>query len=101
MEVLINGTNITEFRAQLKEWMDKAQEGPVRVNRPNGKAVVLLDAETYEKMALDLAELRGVVKGLRAVVEGRTMKYSSEDVKKVSDGAEARFKARHSKKAAV
>ncbi|MFM6929240.1 MAG: hypothetical protein ACKOX6_12305 [Bdellovibrio sp.] len=67
-------TGAAEFRAQMKEYLDMADTDVVKVNRPGGKSVVILSSQAYEEIMLELAELRGVNKGLLAVAEGKVTK---------------------------
>lgn len=94
----MESTGGTEFRANLKEWLDVADTEVVKVNRPGGKSVVVLNAETYESIMLELAELRGIHKGLLAASEGRVVrgaevgKSLSETMNKSKASARAKYK---------
>lgn len=72
--VFMDRTNADNFRSNLKEWMEAARSEPVKITRKSGEAFVLLNAEEFEGMQVELANFRGVAQGLSDVVHGRTRK---------------------------
>ena len=64
-------TSADGFRATLREWMEKARQDPIRILRKNGEMFVLMTFDEFEKTQIELAELRGIAKGLSDVVQGR------------------------------
>ncbi|WP_413944597.1 type II toxin-antitoxin system Phd/YefM family antitoxin [Bdellovibrio sp. HCB-162] len=98
----MESTGGTEFRANLKEWLDMADTEVVKVNRPGGKSVVILNAEAYERLMLELVELRGVHKGLLAVAEGRVVRGADvgNSLSTTMSKAKAAARAKHKKVAA-
>jgi prevent-host-death family protein len=93
-------TTTRDFRAQMKEYMDLARKEPIRVTRGSGASdVVIVDAEQFSKMQLELANLRGLTKGLMDVAEGRVRPYSAAEMKTLAAQSAARIKAKHGKKA--
>ena len=71
-------TNANDFRSNLKEWMEAARSEPVKITRKSGEAFVLLNADAFEKMQLDLARLQGLTASLVDVSQGRTKHASAE-----------------------
>ena len=71
-------TNANDFRSNLKEWMEAARSEPVKITRKSGEAFVLLNADIFEKMQLDLARLQGLTASLVDVSQGRTKPASAE-----------------------
>ena len=62
--------------------MEAARTEPVRITRKSGEAFVLLNADVFEKMQMDLARLQGLTAGLIESVEGRMIlatKQSTSD----------------------
>ena len=93
-------TNANDFRMNLKEWMETARTEPIKVTRKSGEAFVLLNADEFEKMQVELATLRGVAKGLTDVVQGRTSKATPGSTENAIERAKERVLGKRSKKAA-
>lgn len=66
-------TNADQFRSNMKEWMETARKEPVKITRKSGEAFVLLNAEIFEKMQLDMARLEGLTASLTAVAQGHAI----------------------------
>lgn len=92
-------TNSNDFRANLKEWLEAARTEPVKITRKSGESFVLLNADEFEKMQIELASLRGVARGLSDVVHGRVRAATPESVGAAVDRAKARVLGKRSKKA--
>jgi antitoxin YefM len=95
-------TNANDFRTNLKEWMEAARSEPVKITRKSGEAFVLVSAEEFEGMRLELASLRGVAQGLSDVVQGRVRKGTKNSLDQAMERAKDRvLGSRTKKKAAV
>ena len=92
-------TNANDFRTNLKEWMEAARSEPVKITRKSGEAFVLLNADDFEKMQIELAGLRGVAKGLSDVVHGRTRKSTEQSTESAITRAKERVMGKKNKKA--
>ena len=68
---LMDRTNAEQFRSNMKEWMEAAHSEPVKITRKSGESFVLLNADIFEKMQLDLARLEGLTASLIDVAKGR------------------------------
>jgi PHD/YefM family antitoxin component YafN of YafNO toxin-antitoxin module len=64
-------TSADQFRSNMKEWMEAARSEPVKITRKSGEAFVLLNADIFAKMQLDLARLQGLTASLMDVAQGR------------------------------
>ena len=71
-------TNANDFRSNLKEWMEAARSEPVKITRKSGEAFVLLNADVFDRMQLDLARLHGLTASLVDVAQGRTKPASAQ-----------------------
>ena len=92
--------NANDFRAHLKEWMEAARSEPVKITRRSGEAFVLLNADIFEKMQLELARSKGLSASLSDVIHGRVSPVTSESTKDVFSRAKSRaLKNKKSKKA--
>ena len=93
-------TNANDFRSNLKEWMETARSEPVKITRKSGEAFVLLNADIFEKMQLDLARLQGLTASLMDVTQRRVNDATELSTKSVFSRAKDRaLKTKKSKKA--
>ena len=93
-------TNADDFRSNLKEWMEAARSEPVKITRKSGEAFILLNADTFEKMQLDLAQLKGLTAGLVDATQGRARPTTAQSTKDALARAKSRaLAAKKSKKA--
>lgn len=98
-EVFMDRINANDFRANLKECMEAARSEPVKIIRKTGEAFVLLNAEEFEQIQLELASLRGIALGLSDVVHGNVQEASDESLRSSIDKARERVLGKQSKKA--
>jgi prevent-host-death family protein len=92
-------TNTNDFRSNLKEWMETARSGPIKITRKSGESFVLVNAEVFEGLQIELANLRGIAQGLSDVVQGRTRLASSESTNNAIERAKERVLGKELKKA--
>jgi prevent-host-death family protein len=92
-------TNANDFRANLKEWMEAASSEPIKITRKSGDAFVLLNADIFEKMQVELASLRGIAQGLSDMAQGRVRKSTTESTSSAIDRAKTRVLGKRIKKA--
>ncbi|MBY0384259.1 type II toxin-antitoxin system Phd/YefM family antitoxin [bacterium] len=92
-------TNANDFRANLKEWMETARTEPVKITRKSGEAFVLINADEFEEIQMEVATLRGVVKGLTDAVQGRTQPASLKSTEAAIENARNKVFGKKSKKA--
>lgn len=93
-------TSADQFRSNMKEWMEAARNEPVKITRKSGEAFILLNADIFEKMQLDLARLQGLTASLMDVAQGRVTPATESSTEEVFARAKQRALAgRKSKKA--
>lgn len=92
-------TNTNDFRSNLKEWMEAARTEPVKITRKSGEAFILLNAVDFEKMQIELANLRGVAHGLSDAIHGRVRKATDESTKVAIERAKHRVLGKKTKRA--
>jgi len=85
----------------MKEWMEAARNEPVKITRKSGEAFVLLNADIFEKMQLDLARLEGLTISLMDVAQGRVSTTSEKSTADVFARAKQRALAAQKTKKAV
>ena len=93
-------TNANDFRTNLKEWMEAARSEPVKITRKSGEAFVLLNADAFEQMQMELANLRGVAQGLNDMAQGRIRSATSQSTGSAITRAKERVLGKRAKKAA-
>jgi antitoxin YefM len=94
-------TNADQFRSNMKEWMESARHEPIKITRKSGESFVLVNADKFEKMQLDLARLEGLTSSLVDVVQGRVSASNEKSTSDVLERAKKRaLTAKKSKKAA-
>jgi len=94
-------TNANDFRANLKEWMEAAKVEPVKITRKSGDSFVLMNADEFEKIQVELASLRGVAHGLSDALQGRVRKSNDHSIESATDRAKERVLGHRVKKKAV
>lgn len=92
-------TNADDFRSNLKTWMESAREEPIKITRKTGEAFVLVNADEFEKMQIELASLRGVAQGLSDVIHGRVKKSELKSTNSAIERAKERVLGKKVKKA--
>jgi PHD/YefM family antitoxin component YafN of YafNO toxin-antitoxin module len=93
-------TNADQFRSNMKEWMETARREPIKITRKSGESFVLVNADTFEKMQLDLARFQGLTTSLLDVTNGRVSPASEKSTAEVFERAKKRaLSARKNKKA--
>lgn len=92
-------TNANDFRSNLKEWMEAARIEPIKITRKSGEAFILLNADEFEKMQIELANLRGVAQGLTDVIQGRTRISTANSTETAINRAKERVFGKQSKRA--
>lgn len=93
-------TNANDFRSNLKEWMEAASVEPVKITRKTGESFVLLNADQFDLMQMELANLRGIAQGLNEIVQGKTREATNSSTDTAIERAKARVLGKKSKKAA-
>lgn len=91
--------NAEDFRSNLKEWMESARSEPVKITRKTGEAFVLINAEEFEKIQLELATLRGMAQGLSDALHGRVKKSELKSTDGAIEKAKERVLGKKEKKA--
>lgn len=92
-------TNADDFRTHLKQWLEAARTEPVKITRKSGESFVLLNADEFEKIQIELASLRGIAKGLSDVAHGRIRKSTAESTESAINRAKERVLGKKSRKA--
>jgi prevent-host-death family protein len=92
-------TSANEFRSNLKDWMETARTEPIKITRKTGESFVLLNSDEFEKLQIELANLRGISQGLSDIVQGRTSKSTPESTNNAIERAKEKVLGKRTKKA--
>ncbi len=92
-------TNADDFRSNLKAWMESASQEPIKITRKTGEAFVLLNADDFEKMQIELASLRGIAQGLSDLAQGRVKESRPGSTSEAIARAKAKVLGKKSRKA--
>ncbi len=99
-EVIMERTSANDFRSNLKEWMESARTEPIKITRKSGESFVLLNSDEFEKLQIELANLRGITQGLSDVIQGRTRPATDQSTNTAIERAKEKVLGKR-KKAAV
>lgn len=78
--------NAKSFRAELKDYMDAAVSGPVRINRRDGQSFILMSEKIHDGLLSEIQSLQRRIIGINEIVDGKTAKMQR------SENRTARFK---------
>lgn len=93
-------TNANQFRSNMREWLEVARKEPIKITRKNGESFVLVNADTFEEMQLDIARFQGLTMSLVDVTLGRVSPATEKSTAEVFERAKRRaLSARKTKKA--
>jgi prevent-host-death family protein len=92
-------TNADDFRSNLKNWMESARNEPIKITRKTGESFVLINADEFERIQMELASLRGIAKGLSDAIHGRVRPADQESTGNAIERAKERVLRKKGKKA--
>ncbi len=75
----MESTSPRTFRANLKEYMDMAEEKPIRVQKREGSACVLMSEEYYEGLLSEISSLQKSLLSANQALAGETTEYKIGD----------------------
>jgi prevent-host-death family protein len=92
-------TNANDFRSNLKAWLESAKDEPVKITRKTGDSFVLINADEFEKIQIELASLRGIAQGLSELANGRVKPSQVKSAESAIERAKERVLRKKNKKA--
>lgn len=78
-EVFIESTSPRSFRANLKEYMEMADEKPIRIQKREGNACVLMSEEYYEGLLSEISSLQKSLLSSNQALKGDVAEYKVGD----------------------
>jgi PHD/YefM family antitoxin component YafN of YafNO toxin-antitoxin module len=75
----MESTSPRSFRANLKDYMEMAEEKPIRIQKREGNACVLMSEEYYEGLLNEITSLQKSLVSSNQVIKGETTEYKMGD----------------------
>jgi PHD/YefM family antitoxin component YafN of YafNO toxin-antitoxin module len=75
----MESTSPRSFRANLKDYMEMATAKPIRVQKREGNACVLMSEEYYEGLLSEIASLQKSLLSANQVIKGEVTEYKVGD----------------------
>jgi PHD/YefM family antitoxin component YafN of YafNO toxin-antitoxin module len=75
----MESTSPRSFRANLKEYMEMAGERPIRIQKREGNACVLMSEEYYEGLLNEISSLQKSLLSANQALEGDVSEYKMGD----------------------
>lgn len=75
----MESTSPRAFRANLKEYMEMAAAKPVRIQKREGNACVLMSEEYYERLLNEISSLQKSLLSANQAIKGEVTEYKLGD----------------------
>ncbi len=75
----MESTSPRSFRANLKGYMEMAEEKPIRIQKREGNACVLMSEEYYEGLLNEISSLQKSLVSTNQALKGDTTEYKMGD----------------------
>lgn len=75
----MKSTSPRSFRANLKEYMEMAGAKPIRIQKREGNACVLMSEEYYEGLLNEITSLQKSLLSANQVIKGEVSEYKIGD----------------------
>ncbi len=75
----MKSTSPRTFRANLKEYMDLAESKPIRIQKREGNACILMSEEYYEQLLNEVSSLQKSLLSANQAIKGEVTEYTIGD----------------------
>lgn len=75
----MESTNPKKLRAELKDYLDLAEKGPIRIQRRSGSAFVLMNEEKYSEMQSEIMSLQRRLLSMSQVLDSENIDMPSNE----------------------
>jgi PHD/YefM family antitoxin component YafN of YafNO toxin-antitoxin module len=75
----MESTSPRSFRANLKEYMEMATDKPIRIQKREGNACVLMSEEYYEGLLNEITSLHKSLLSANQAIKGEVTEYKMGD----------------------
>jgi PHD/YefM family antitoxin component YafN of YafNO toxin-antitoxin module len=75
----MNQTNPKQLRAEMKDYLDRAEKEPIRIQRRAGGSCILMNESHYADMQNEILSLQRRLLGMSEIVSGKTTEYKPGD----------------------
>lgn len=79
----MDSTSPRSFRANLKEYMEMAETKPIRIQKREGNAYVLMSEEYYEGLLSEISSLQKSLLSANQAIKGEVTEYKTSDKKRL------------------
>ena len=79
----MESTSPRSFRANLKDYMEMAEAKPIRIQKREGNACVLMSEEYYEGLLNEILSLQKSLVSANQVIKGETTEYKLGDISRL------------------
>ncbi len=73
----MESTSPRSFRANLKEYMEMAEDKPIRIQKREGSACVLMSDEYYEGLLNEISSLQKSLLSANQALKGEVTEYKT------------------------
>ena len=75
----MNQTNPKKLRAELKDYLDLAVKGPIRIHRRSGENFILMNEQSYAQMQNEIMSLQRRLLGMSGALGSQGAEYKPGD----------------------
>lgn len=80
---VMENTNPRQFRSELKTYLDKANEKPIRIQRRDGDSFVLMNEARYEELVEEISSLQRRLLASSDILEGKAKDFEVSKEKRL------------------
>lgn len=80
----MKSTSPRTFRANLKDYMEMAETKPIRIQKREGNACVLMSEEYYEGLLSEIVSLQKSLLSSNQFIKGEVTEYKAGDRERLS-----------------
>ena len=82
--MLMENTNPRQFRSELKTYLDRAGETPIRIQRRDGDSFVLMNESHYEALLEEIRSLQRRLLSSSQALEGKAKDFEISKEKRLT-----------------
>lgn len=74
----MESTSPKKLRAELKDYLDMATSGPIRIQRRSGESYILMNEDQYLQLQNEISSLQRRLLAMSEVMDGKTSDYTGK-----------------------
>ena len=75
----MKNTTPKSLRAEMKDYLDLAENEPVRVQRRGGSSFILINEESYSKMQIEIMSLQRRLLSMSNILDDKVQDFPSKE----------------------